>query len=108
LVQAFASNALGANSPATNDTSTTNRMRLLRGGVVASFGNQALAFGYQEMAWGTGYFGALAQGDNARTFPAVTFENVHPSLLPGFLLYQVGPFRHQIFVGQLDHSRYAE
>jgi hypothetical protein len=86
--------------------STTNRFKLLRGGLVASLGNQALAFGYQEMSWGTGYFAALSQGNNARTFPAITFENVHPSLLPGFLRY-LGPFRHQIFLGKLDHGRFA-
>ena len=58
------------------------------------------------MSWGTGYFGSLSQGNNAPTFPALTFENVHPSLLPGFLRY-LGPFRHQVFFGRLDHGRYA-
>ncbi len=93
-------------SPIGINGSTTSRFRLLRGGIVASLGNQALAFGYQEMNWGTGYFGSLSQGNNAPTFPALTFENVHPRLLPGFLRY-LGPFRHQIFLGQLDHGRFS-
>src|SRR5208282_1020744 len=78
-----------------------------RGGVVASLGNQALSFGYQEMSWGTGYFAPLSQGNNAPNFPALTFTNVHPQLLPGFLRY-LGPFRHQIFLGKLDHDRFAQ
>jgi hypothetical protein len=86
-------------------SSTASRVRLLRGGVVASLGNQTLSFGYQEMRWGTGYFAALAQGNNAQNFPALTFQSVHPRLLPGFLRY-LGPFRHQIFLGKLDFDRY--
>lgn len=74
---------------------------------MASFGNEALSFGKQEMSWGTGYFASLSQGNNAPTFPALTLANVHPRLLPGFLRY-LGPFRHQIFLGQLNHGRYAE
>ena len=89
------------------NNSTTDRLRLLRGEVVASLGNQALSFGYQERSWGTGYFASLSQGNNARTFPALTFQNVHPSLLPWFFRY-LGPFRHQIFIGKLDNGRYAE
>jgi hypothetical protein len=89
------------------NNSTTNRFRLLRGAVVASLGNEALSFGDQEMSWGTGFFASLSQGNNARTFPALTLANVHPRLLPGFLRY-LGPFRHQIFIGRLDHGRYAE
>lgn len=105
--QQWAANGLFVGSPAIIQTSNTNRLRLLRGGVVASLGNQALSFGYQEMSWGTGYFGALSQSNNARPFPAVTLQSVHPRLLPGFLRY-LGPFRHQIFLGRLDHGRYAE
>ncbi|HLI63606.1 MAG TPA: capsule assembly Wzi family protein [Terriglobales bacterium] len=105
--QAWPPGALYNGSPAVTQTSDTNRLRLLRGGVVASIGNQALAFGYQEMGWGTGYFAPLSQGNNARAFPALTFQSVHPRLLPGFLRY-LGPFRHQIFVGRLNNGRYAE
>jgi hypothetical protein len=94
-------------SPARTETSTTNRLDLLRGGVVLGLGNQALSFGKQEMGWGTGYFNSLAQGNNARTFPALTLANVHPGKLPGFLRY-LGPVRSQIFLGRLDHGRYAE
>jgi Capsule assembly protein Wzi len=88
------------------NNSTTNRLRLLRGEVVASLGNQALSVGYQEMSWGTGYFAPLSQGNNGRTFPALRFQNVHPQVLPGFLRY-LGPFRHEVFIGRLDHGRYA-
>lgn len=42
------------------NNSTTNRFQLLRGAVVASFGNEALSFGYQEMGWGTGFFASLS------------------------------------------------
>ena len=104
--QSFARDGTAVNSPSINQTTDTNRVRLMRGGVVASIGNEALAFGYQEMNWGTGYFNALSQGNNARPFPALMYENVHPSVLPGFLRY-LGPFRHEIFIGQLDHGRYA-
>jgi hypothetical protein len=94
-------------SPAVTQVSDTDRLRLMRGGLVASIGNQALAFGYQEVSWGTGHFGALSQGNNSRPFPALIFQNVHPRPLPWILRY-LGPFRHQIFVGELDHGRYAE
>ncbi len=107
LNQQFAPNGFFLGSPAITQTSSANRARLLRGGVVVSFGNQALSFGKQEMGWGTGYFASLSQGDNAPTFPALTFANVHPRLLPWFFRY-LGPFRHQIFLGKLNHGRYAE
>ncbi len=107
LVQAWSPGGFYANSPAITETSTTSRLRLLRGAVVVGLGNQALSFGYQEMGWGTGYFASLAQGNNARTFPALTLANVHPSKLPSFLRY-LGPFRSQIFLGRLDNGRYAE
>ena len=94
-------------SPALTQTSTTDRLRLLRGAVVLGLGNEALSFGYQEMGWGTGYFAALAQGNNAPNFPALTWANIHPGKLPSFLRY-LGPFRHQIFLGRLDHGRYDE
>ncbi len=105
--QSFTANGLYKGSPPVTQTSDANRLELLRGGVVASFGNQALSFGYQEMGWGVGHFASLSQGDNARPFAAVTFQSVHPRLLPWFLRY-LGPFRHQIFIGRLDHGRYDE
>ena len=107
FIQGWAAGAIAPGSPAIDNTSTTNRFELLRGAVVASFGNQALSFGKQEMGWGTGYFASLSQGNNARTFPALTLANVHPRLLPGIFRY-LGPFRDQIFLGQLNHGRYAE
>jgi hypothetical protein len=107
LNQQWAPNGLYPGSPALTQTSSANRVLLLRGGVVASLGNEALSFGKQEMGWGTGYFASLSQGNNAPTFPALTLANVHPRLLPWFFRY-LGPFRHQIFLGQLNHGRYAE
>jgi hypothetical protein len=91
-------------SPVGVDNSPRSRLSLLRGEAVADFGNFAVSFGEHEMSWGTGYFGSLSQGDNARPFPALRVESVHPSYLPGFLRY-LGPFRHEIFFGQLDHFR---
>jgi len=90
--------------PMTRDPVDTNRARLVRGELVASLGNVAISAGEQEMAWGTGYFGSLSQGDNARPFDALRLQNIHPTLLPGFLRY-LGPFRGQVFFGQLDHGR---
>jgi hypothetical protein len=91
-------------SPAGVNGSTRSRISLLRGEAVADFGNTAISFGEHEMRWGTGYFGALSQGDNARPFPALRMENVHPSYLPGWLRY-LGPMRYEIFFGELDHFR---
>jgi Capsule assembly protein Wzi len=86
-------------SPANGD-----RTRLLRGQIVASLGNTAVSFGYEEMAWGTGYYSNLSQSDNARPLPALRIQNIHPTYLPGFLRY-LGPFRGEAFFGQLDHGR---
>lgn len=71
---------------------------------VVSLGNQAISFGMEEKRWGPGYFAPLSQGANAQTFPAVTWQNVHPKYLPWILKY-LGPGRRQIFMGQLDPYR---
>lgn len=81
------------------------RARLLDAEAVLSIGNLALSFGQEQMWWGVGHFGALSQGDNAPPFPALRFQDIHPSYLPGFLRY-LGPFRFQVFLGQLDGDRY--
>jgi hypothetical protein len=91
-------------SPSGVNGTTRSRLGLLRGEAVADFGNTAISFGWHEMRWGTGFFGSLSQGDNARPFPALRMENVHPSYLPGWLRY-LGPMRYEIFLGQLDHFR---
>jgi hypothetical protein len=91
-------------APAGLNGSTSDRERLLGAEAIADFGNFALSFGQHEMYWGTGYYGSLSQGNNARPFPALRVESVHPAYLPGFLRY-LGPFRHEIFFGQLDHDR---
>jgi hypothetical protein len=82
-----------------------DRMRPLGTAVVASLGNFALSLGDEEMSWGVGYFAKLSQGNNAIPFPALRIQNVHPTLLPGFLRY-LGQFRYQAFFGQLDDNRY--
>ncbi len=91
-------------APAGVDRSTRDRLSLLDGEAVADFGNAAVSFGRHEMYWGTGYFGSLSQGNNARPFAALRVANVHPSYLPGWLRY-LGPLRYEVFFGQLDHYR---
>ena len=91
-------------SPEGINGSTYSRFQMLRGEVVADFGNAAFSFGREEMWWGTGHFSSLSQGNNAPPFYALRLQSVHPSYLPGFLRY-LGPFRHQEFFGQLDHYR---
>jgi hypothetical protein len=91
-------------SPDGVDGTSRSRLSLLRGEGVADFGNLAISFGKAEMYWGTGYYGSLSQSDNARPFAALRLASVHPSYLPGWFRY-LGPFRHQVFFGQLDHYR---
>ena len=75
---------------------------------IVSLGNSAISFGLEEKRWGEGYFAPLSQGANAQTFPALTWQNVHPKYLPSFLRY-LGPGRRQVFFGQLDPYRpYAQ
>jgi len=91
--------------PLTRDPVNTSRAQLVLGEGVVSLGNFAISAGREEMWWGTGHFGALSQGNNARTFNAVRVQGIHPTLLPGFLRY-LGQFRGEFFFGQLDHDRY--
>lgn len=102
FLSAYGEGALAG--PLTQAPANTDRARLVRGEVVASFGNVAVSAGEQEMAWGTGYFGSLSQGANARPFEALRVQNIHPTLLSGILRY-LGPFRGQFFLGRLDHGR---
>jgi hypothetical protein len=82
-----------------------DRARPLGSGMVVSLGNFALSLGLEEMSWGVGHFATLSQGNNASPFPALRIQNIHPTLLPGFLRY-LGQFRYQAFFGQLDDDRY--
>ncbi len=91
--------------PLTRSIPGVGRGQLLGSEAVVSLGNFAISFGQEEMWWGTGHFGALAQSDNGPPFPAVRFQNIHPGYLPWFLRY-LGPFRFQTFFGQLDAGRY--
>jgi|YelNatPaOPRAMG01_1025707.scaffolds.fasta_scaffold01927_2 hypothetical protein len=90
-----------AAGPLTRDVPGRSRAQLLGAEAVMSLGNFAVSFGQEEMWWGTGHFGALSVGDNAPPFPAARIQNIHPTYLPWFLRY-LGPFRFQIFFGQLD------
>ena len=85
--------------------SDSNRLRMLDGEAVVGLGNFALSFGREEMAWGLGHFTQLAQSDNAYPFLAVRLQNIHPIHLHWIFRY-LGPFRFQIFFGQLDDDRY--
>lgn len=84
-----------------NDSSA----QLLNGAAVISLGNLAVSFGREEMAWGIGTFGQLSQSGNARPFPALRLRNIHPGHLPWAFRY-LGPYRTDIFIGQLDSDRY--
>jgi hypothetical protein len=90
--------------PLDHNISGTSRGQLLGAEAVVSWGNSAISFGQQERWWGTGHYGSLAQGDNAKPFYALTLQSIHPFQLPGFLRY-LGPGRTQIFLGQLDADR---
>jgi hypothetical protein len=90
--------------PITHGISGTSRGQLLGAEAVVSVGNVAISFGQQEHWWGAGQFGSLSQGDNAKPFPALSLENIHPKYLPWILRY-LGPGRRQVFVGQLDANR---
>ncbi len=92
--------------PFTRSIPGVSRLQPLGSAVVASLGNFAISFGTEEMWWGTGHFGALSQSDNASPFPALRFQNIHPTVLPWIFRY-LGQFRFQLFFGQLDGDRYC-
>jgi hypothetical protein len=93
-----------AAGPLTHNIPGTSRGQLLSAEAVVSLGNQAISFGQQERWWGIGQWGSLAQGNNAKPFYALTWQNIHPRYLPWILRY-LGPGRRQIFLGQLDADR---
>jgi len=94
-----------AAGPVSRSIQDNSRFQLLNTGVVMSWGNLAISAGTDEMWWGAGHFGPLAQGNAASPFPAVRAQLIHPILLPGFLRY-LGQFRYQAFFGQLNSERY--
>ena len=94
-----------AAGPFTRGMPDASRLRALGTAVVASFGNSAISLGTEEMSWGLGHFTGLSQSNNAQPFPALRWQNVHPSLLPWVFRY-LGQFRYQVFFGQLDDNRY--
>jgi hypothetical protein len=90
--------------PITQDIQGTSRGQLLGTAAVVSLGNKAISFGQEERWWGTGQFDALSQSDNAKPFPALTAQSIHPSYLPWIFRY-LGPGRREIMMGQLDADR---
>src|SRR5215472_14396786 len=90
--------------PLTHSIPGTSRGQLLGAEAVVSLGNQAISFGQQERWWGPDQFSSLDQDNNAKPFPALTWQNIHPRYLPWILRY-LGPGRRQIFLGQLDAAR---
>jgi len=93
-----------AAGPLTHNIPGTSRGQLLGAEAVVSLGNDAISFGQEERCWGVGQWGSLSQGDNAKPFYGLTWQNIHPRYLPWFLRY-LGPGRRQIFLGQLDAER---
>ncbi|HLW69890.1 MAG TPA: capsule assembly Wzi family protein [Candidatus Binataceae bacterium] len=94
-----------AAGPLSRNIKNNSRLQLLGSGGVLSWGNLAISLGTDEMWWGAGHFGPLAQGNAASPFPAGRIQSIHPTLLPGFLRY-LGQFRFQGFFGQLNSERY--
>jgi len=90
--------------PLSDSPSQASRAQLLTGAVVVSLGNTAISFGQEEMSWGVGHYNQLSQSNNARPFPALRIQNIHPGHLPGILRY-LGLYRYQVFLGQLDAQR---
>jgi hypothetical protein len=90
--------------PVSDSPSQANRAQLLTGAMVVSLGNTAISFGQEEMSWGVSHYNQLSQSSNARPFPALRIQNIHPGHLPGFLRY-LGLYRYQAFLGQLDSGR---
>lgn len=93
-----------ATGPLTRTPTGTSRFRALDAEAVMSLGNYAISFGQEEMNWGVGHFGGLAQSNNATPFPALRVQLIHPKLLPWIFRY-LGQFRFQVFLGQLDGDR---
>jgi capsule assembly protein Wzi len=90
--------------PLTDSPSQASRAQLLTGAMVVSLGNTAISFGQEETSWGVSHYNQLSQSNNARPFPALRFQNIHPGHLPWVLRY-LGLYRYQAFLGQLNSGR---
>lgn len=90
--------------PLSKDPNTVGRAQLLTGAAVVSLGNTAISFGQEEMSWGLGWSSQLAQSANAKPFPALRAQNIHPGHLPWIFRY-LGLMRYQVVFGQLDAGR---
>ncbi|MHB8382854.1 MAG: capsule assembly Wzi family protein [Candidatus Binataceae bacterium] len=90
--------------PLSRSPNTVGRAQLLTGAAVVSLGNTAISFGQEEMSWGLGWSSQLAQSANAKPFPALRAQNIHPGHLPWVFRY-LGLMRYQVVFGQLDADR---
>lgn len=90
--------------PLSKSPDTVGRAQLLTGAAVVSIGNTAISFGQEEMSWGIGWSSQLAQSANAKPFPALRAQNIHPRHLPWIFRY-LGLMRYQAVFGQLDADR---
>ncbi|HUY27903.1 MAG TPA: capsule assembly Wzi family protein [Candidatus Binataceae bacterium] len=90
--------------PLSKNPNTVGRAQLLTGAAVVSLGNTAISFGQEEMTWGLGWSSQLAQSANAKPFPALRVQNIHPRHLPWIFRY-LGLMRYQVVFGQLDAER---
>jgi hypothetical protein len=90
--------------PLSTSLNSAGRAQLLTGAAVVSLGDTAISFGQEEMSWGLGWSGQLAQSANAKPFPALRVQNIHPQHLPWVFRY-LGLMRYQVVFGQLDADR---
>lgn len=83
----------------------TQRMRLLDSYVGLNVHSWNLSFGKQSMWWGPSRGGDLMLSTNAEPMTAFKISRVTPLRLPG-VLGVLGPFRSDIFLGQLEGYRF--
>ncbi len=90
--------------PAATVNPAVSRFELLDAYVGLRLQNTQITFGRQTLWWSPNDSGALMFSDNSRPITMVRIDQVSPFTLPGPLA-RLGPWRHQIFFGQLaGHS----
>lgn len=83
-----------------------SRVRLLDAYAAYNFRDWQLSFGKQSLWWGQAKEGSLLFSNNAEPFPMVRLSRVRPAVLP-WILHYLGPYRAEVFFGQLDGHRYV-
>lgn len=101
-------NAIADGTPieAAQPFARVNRVRLLDAYAAYNFRDWQLSFGKQSLWWGQAKEGSLLFSNNAEPFPMVRLSRVRPAVLP-WILHYLGPFRAEVFFGQLDGHRYV-